>query len=221
MRYAIYWAPRGGGSLARFGASWLGRDAATGTAVPQPDLPGIAEITAEPRRYGFHATLKPPFALAGGPEEDLLGAVAGLAATTPTVDAPPLRLAAIGGFLALVTASAALDALAATCVTALDRWRAPPAPAELDRRRAGRLTARQEALMTRWGYPYVLEEFRFHMTLTRRLLAEERARLEPALAPLVAPFATAPQHLGDIAVFAEAAPGAPFTERARFPLRPG
>ena len=31
------------------------------------------------------------------------------------------------------------------------------------------LTDRQEALLTQWGYPYVMEEFRFHITLTGAL----------------------------------------------------
>jgi 2'-5' RNA ligase len=31
------------------------------------------------------------------------------------------------------------------------------------------LTARQRSHLDRWGYPYVMEDFHFHMTLTGRL----------------------------------------------------
>jgi len=50
------------------------------------------------------------------------------------------------------------------------------AAAELARRRTLRLTAEQDAMLARWGYPYVLEDFRFHMTLTGSLPLPERNR---------------------------------------------
>jgi hypothetical protein len=247
-RFAIYWAPRPGEKLAAFGAEWLGRDAETGIDMPQPPLPEIARLTAEPRRYGFHGTLKPPFALAQGCSEgELLEAVAALASDIDAFELPRLHLAAIGRFLALIPTVAPiphsrergnpppswipafagvtdkgnddpLNALAARCVMELDSFRRPATEAELERRRRG-LTARQEALLQRWGYPYVLEEFRFHLTLTGPLAPEERAAIEPALAPLAAPHCEAPVPIRDLVVFVEPAPGAPLTVRGRFPLR--
>src|SRR5271163_1509402 len=97
-RYAIYFAPDPGSALARVGAEWLGYDVAAGASVPQPQISGISsvrlyEITEEPRRYGFHATLKPPFALAEGTAAgELDEAVAALANGVPTFIAPKLRL---------------------------------------------------------------------------------------------------------------------------------
>lgn len=163
-RYAIYFAPQPGSALARFGAAWLGYDVAAGAFVAQPQAPGIAprrlaEITAEPRRYGFHATLKPPFALAEGAGRGALDeAVAAFAGHFPPFAAPPLRLACLEGFWALMLSQGCreMDRLAASCVTELDRFRALPSADELGRRRRAGLTPVQDALLERWGYPYVI-----------------------------------------------------------------
>lgn len=195
-RYAVYFAPDPNSPLVRFGARWLGYDVSTGGSIPQPAVAGItperfAAITAEPRRYGFHATLKPPFALAEGTAGDALDrAVATLTAGIPAFVAGRLRLGCIAGFWALVLPEpcAPLDRLAARCVAELDQFRAPPSGTELERRRQAGLSAAQEALLERWGYPYVMGEFRFHMTLTARLGGEEGAAVGRALAPLIAPL---------------------------------
>jgi len=133
-RYAIYYAPAPDSALARFGHSWLGYDVETGRPVEQPAITGVdsqrlAEITAEPRRYGFHATLKPPFALAPGRNgAELAAALAAFAARRAAVRAPPLVLAAISGFWALVPSQPckSLTHLAAACVQHFDAFRAPP-----------------------------------------------------------------------------------------------
>ena len=133
-RYAIYYAPDPGSALAVFGRSWLGYDAEAGAPVAQPELAGIsprrlAEITAEPRRYGFHATLKPPFSLRPGRDADsLANATRSFAARQAAITAPPLKLATIDGFWALVPSQPCppLDHLAADCVRHFDAFRAPP-----------------------------------------------------------------------------------------------
>lgn len=188
-RYALYYTPPQG-EFADFGASWLGWDAVRGAAVAQPDLPGldIAALTAEPRKYGFHATLKAPFRLAEGARaEDLAAAVAALAAQLRPVTLDGLALTRIGPFLALTPQGddGPLNALAAQVVEALDPFRAPLTEAEMARRNPDRLTPRQRALLDAWGYPYVLDEFRFHMTLTGALdpatLDAVTAQLAPRL----------------------------------------
>ncbi|HSK41509.1 MAG TPA: DUF1045 domain-containing protein, partial [Arenibaculum sp.] len=226
-RYAVYFAPPAGGALWRCGSAWLGRDAGTGRSPARPAVAGFApgrldELTAEPRRYGFHGTLKPPMALAPGRSEaDLLTACAGFAASRTAFEAPPQRLAALGGFLALVPSapSPELDALAADCVRAFDALRAPPAADELARRRASVLSERQHRYLREWGYPYVMEEFRFHMTLTGRLDAADREPLKAALERLAAPLATEPLPVDAIALFVQHERGAPFRILARFPFR--
>ena len=89
-----------------------------------------------------------------------------------------LQVAALGGFLALVPEEAppALAALEEALVTGLDAFRAPADAAETVRRRMAGLDAVEEENLRRWGYPYVLRRFRFHMTLTGPLPAEARAR---------------------------------------------
>ena len=160
------------GPLADFGASWLGWDVLHGRETPQPDMPGLDDITMTPRKYGFHATLKPPFRLAEGQDVQALEA----AASDLAVDLAPaicdgLKLTTLGRFLALTPQDdmQAVRRVAGACVRELDRFRAPASEAELARRRKVGLSPRQEALLAQWGYPYVMEEFRFHMTLTARL----------------------------------------------------
>lgn len=170
-RFAIYYLPPEG-AFAEFGAAWLGWDALAGRPARQPAVPGLDDITMTPRKYGFHGTLKPPFRLADGTDEDgLKAAVAAMAVACAAARSDALAVSRLGRFLALTPVGDAtgIARVAAACVTELDSFRAPPDAAELERRRKARLTDRQEALLMRWGYPYVLEEFRFHMTLTGRL----------------------------------------------------
>ncbi|UFN51007.1 DUF1045 domain-containing protein [Roseomonas sp. OT10] len=219
-RAALYWAPELHDPLHALGSAWLGRDAETGAAPAQPALPGIDlhEVTAEARRYGLHATLKPPFRLAG-PYPALREAAAALAARTAPFDLPPLRLESLGGFLALVESapSPALRALCDSAVEALDPLRAPPSEAETARRRPERLSPGERAMLERWGYPYVFEEWRFHVTLTRRLAEAEMAVIRPALEAHLGEAPALPRRVASVAIFTQRAPDAPFliAERLR------
>ena len=135
-------------------------------------LQRLAEIIAEPRLYGFHGTLKAPIALAEDVSEgDFLEAVGRFAATQRGFAVPALELGELSGFLALVPAERCVELqdLADRCVVEFDDFRRPADEAELARRRAPGLSPRQDELLVRWGYPYVLEEWRFHLTLTGRL----------------------------------------------------
>jgi putative phosphonate metabolism protein len=220
MRYAIYFAPRPGSPLDRRGACWLGRDAHTGEALDQPPLAGLERLTAEPRRYGFHATLKPPFALREGVEpEPLMRACAALAASLGSFEVR-LRAGMLDRFLALVPEgeTAALEGLAERCVRELDGFRKPPSADELERRRRHPLTARQEANLLRWGYPHVFEDFRFHMTLTERLEPEDAERLLKAAHAHFAAELTEPVLIDGLTLFQEPQPGAPFIALRHFPF---
>ena len=217
-RFAIYYVPPEG-PLAEFGASWLGWDVVHGRSDAQPALPGLHDITMTPRKYGFHGTLKPPFRLnAGQTLAELTAATADLAATLAPAQCAGLRLAQLGRFLALAPEGAleGLERVAGACVRGLDGFRAPAGPAELARRRAAGLSPRQEALLARWGYPYVLEEFRFHLTLSGALddaaLAHWAQVLGEHLPALPAPFV-----LDQIALCGERADGR-FELLHRYPL---
>jgi putative phosphonate metabolism protein len=226
-RFAIYLVPRAGSALWDRGCRWLGRDPETGTVFAPLAVPGftsdeIRTLTRMPRDYGFHATLKAPFRLAQGVDElALLESVARLARTLPTLSMPELRVDRLDDFLALrpAGASATVDALAARLVTALDPLRAPIDAAERDRRLSSRLSARQQELLERWGYPYVLEEFRFHMTLSGRLEPLQAARLHAGLEDWFASALSGQSDVVDVGVFRQAAPGAEFTLRRRFTLQ--
>ncbi len=224
MRYALYFAPPADHPLALLAAHWLGRDAWTDQPLDRPAVPGhdgtkSDAITAFPRRYGFHGTLKAPFALADGrTEAELAAAVEAFAQTQQSFECP-LSVAALGRFIALRPASPnePLAQLAATCVEHFERFRAPLDEAELKRRRAGDLTPRQDALLTRYGYPYVMDEFRFHMTLTGPIEDEaERAGVRDALADLFAPLLSNPLRIDAVALFIEPERGIPFRALRRF-----
>ncbi|MEM6942080.1 MAG: DUF1045 domain-containing protein [Pseudomonadota bacterium] len=193
-RFAIYYVPPDG-PLAAFGGKWLGWDVVTGRAVPQFDVPGLHDITMTPRKYGFHGTLKPPFRLKEGQTlEALETAVSDVAGTLSLAACDGLKLTQLGRFLALTPFGPldGLQSIAGACVRDLDGFRAPASEAELARRRNAGLSDRQEALLVEWGYPYVFDEFRFHLTLSGRL-PEEDVRgwtdtLQSQLPDLPAPF---------------------------------
>lgn len=223
-RYAIYHAPPAG-EFARRAAQWLGWDAERGQAAPHPDL-GLpaAGITAEPRRYGFHATIKPPFRLGQGQTvEGLVEALDGLAARLPPVALTGLEMRPLGGFLALVpeAETAALQDLAAEVVRALDPFRSPLTEAEIARRRPERLTPRQQELLALWGHPYVLEEFRFHMTLTDRLSPDLADRAAPILQAWFNEVLPRPYLIEDLCLFGEQADDGQFVLVSRHPLLGG
>ena len=173
-RYAIYYAPASGSDLDRFGATLLGYDAygCCDLAFPDGMPPDWRDLTSDPRKYGFHATLNAPFSLAPGKTEAELAEAcelfAGKARPIPVIK--PV-IDSISGFIALVPAdrSPGLERLAADCVSEFDAFRAPLTSEQRARRNPSALTPRQRQHLDRWGYPYVMQDYRFHMTLTGRL----------------------------------------------------
>jgi putative phosphonate metabolism protein len=220
-RVGIYYCPHEDDPLFAAGSAWLGRDPTNEDRTAQPDIPGIDEVTAEARSYGFHATLKPPMRLADQCSWDrLLSATHELAARITPFELPRLAVTDLHGFLALceTTFCAPMHALADACVEQLDRFRAPPSEAELARRRRAGLTAAQEAMLVRFGYPYVLNTWFFHMTLTRRLSAAEHVTWRPAVVRYFEDAIAMPRTVTDICLFTQAGPGAPFVIAERIAL---
>lgn len=181
-RYAIYFAAGSDSAITRFGAELLGYDAYTGDELPFPAdalrvAPDWRDVTGDPRKYGFHATLKAPIALASGKSEaELMAACAAFAAKARPIPAIRPVVDSISGFIAVIPAEPvdALQEFAADCVREFDSFRPPLTAEDRARRKPDRLSERQRDYLDRWGYPYVMEEFRFHMTLTGRLDAERR-----------------------------------------------
>lgn len=222
-RYAVYYLPEPAHPLWRAGCAWLGRDA------DRPDRPGApaAPEVAGPWRYGFHATLAAPMRLAAGVSGDAFRqAVAAVAARHAPFDLPALRVDALAGFIALRPARALaadhpLRRLADDCVRTLAGLRAPPTPAERARREAAGLDDAQRALMDRYGYPHVLDRWRFHLTLTDTLVAQPPARrdaLRDAAATHFADALAQPLRCDALSVSVEPAPAAPFVPGERFGL---
>ena len=207
-RYAVYFAPRPG-AFADRAAAWLGRDAVNGKALEQPFLPGVPApqgITVDPRRYGFHGTIRAPFRLVEGLDvKGVEAGVAALAARLAPVECDGLRLENLQGFLALTPEGneAALPDFAAAVVEATEAFRAPLTAAEIARRKPESLSPRQRTLLELWGYPYVMEEFRFHLTLTDCLEADQVDAVALALRDHFAPVLPTPFVIEDLCLFGE------------------
>jgi putative phosphonate metabolism protein len=207
-RYAIYYLPSADTVLYRFGAAMVGYDAFEAKDLDHPPqaLQAFGDwhaLTADPRKYGFHATLKAPFLLADSKSEaSLCKAFDRFAETSrevPTI-APVVR--AIGSFIAVVPDDAVepLARLADACVTAFEPFRAPLTEYDRQRRLKSPLTPRQIEHLHRWGYPYVFEEFRFHMTLTGSLPAEKRGSVVQFLQDEFAKLGLGAVNVGHVAL---------------------
>ncbi|WP_199255904.1 DUF1045 domain-containing protein [Mycolicibacterium mengxianglii] len=180
------------------------------------------DVTVDARRYGFHATMKAPFRAAAGVSERMItDAVAELAAAHRQVTLRALQPVTIGGFRALVPTGPTenVDALAAEVVRGVDHLRAPLDDADRARRRPDRLSLRQRELLEAWGYPYVLDEFRVHMTLTDRLSAARAPEVDRAIDRHFAEFAGCDIPITSLSVCVEPEPGSAFRPLATHQLR--
>ncbi|MBL9045784.1 MAG: DUF1045 domain-containing protein [Tabrizicola sp.] len=208
-RYAVYFAPRPSAFATR-SAEWLGWDALRGAALVQPDLPGLplppAQLTTDSRRYGFHGTIRAPFRLAKGVgEAEVRDCLSALAARLAPVTCDGLMLKNLHGFLALTPmgCEAALLDLAALVVEGTDDLRATLTSDEIARRRPQTLSPRQRDLLELWGYPFVMEEFRFHLTLTDRLPDDQATKVATILQAHFAPVLPQPFVIEDLCLFGE------------------
>ncbi len=216
-RYALYFAPPENDPLWAFGCSVLGRDARSGSLTEifpalRQAFPRWRQSVDAAAHYGFHATLKAPFELAAsGDAEKLKTDLAAACAALAPVQLGRLRVAQLNRFVALVPVEppAALGALATTLVRGLDHWRAPLTPADRARRTSERLSPRQRDYLDRWGYPYVLEEFQFHMTLTGPLAAADLPLAATTLAELYRPV-SAGVTMRNVCLFRQNSRGEPF-----------
>jgi len=226
MRYAIYFTPPIHDPLSIAAASWLGRNVYSGDITERPSGIGLSSqelafYTAVPRRYGFHATIKPPFHLHPDmTEAALLKALMQFAGTVTPFDMPRMEIARLGDFYGIspVMPSEAMHLLAATVVQLFDEFRAPLGEAEIERRDPDGLTAPQFSNLHRWGYPYVMDEFRFHMALTGPLSKAASGRLETALLHVFEPVLAEPMRIASLALFVEPEPGAPLRVHSQHPL---
>ncbi|MFN4154306.1 MAG: DUF1045 domain-containing protein [Paracoccaceae bacterium] len=222
-RFAVYFAPRPG-VFADATAALLGWDNLSGQPVPQPDLPGLpaplADLTTDPRKYGFHGTIRAPFRPAESlTADDVTEAVRTLSHQFAPVTCDGLRVKNLQGFLALTPEGdiSALTALAAEVVRATNPLRAPLNVGERAKRRPESLTPRQLELLDTWGYPHVMEELQFHLTLTNRLGDDQVGPTARILSAHLAPVLRRPFIIEDLCLFGEDTTGR-FHLLHRFPL---
>lgn len=155
-RYALYFAPNPDSALAKFGAAILDPAASW------------AEQTSSARHYGFHATLKAPFELADGQNLNALKeAVKDFAYTHAPVDLADLAPRQMSGFTVLTCnpQPKALVKLHTAVVRDFDLFRRPLSEADFRRRNPDQLPGRQRENLLAYGYPYIFQDFEFHMTL--------------------------------------------------------
>ncbi len=193
--------------------SVIGYDSITGRTVEHPNLGPdieIAALTHEPRQYGFHATLKAPFRLNNdATQSGLLQAAEDFAQKESAIQIGELAVRPLGSFIALKPPTHdLLQGFAERCVRAFEHLRALMSKDERAKRLRTPLTQRQIELMEEFGYPYVLEEFRFHMTLTSSLSRARIERVNKALTDLYQQVSE-PVMLSSICVCAQS-PGEPF-----------
>lgn len=227
MRLALYYTPSPSSLLWKLGCRWLGYDALSGGKIRQVRSSGIDpdrlhEITAKPGKYGLHAVLKPPFRLASDCEVAMLrSAIRQFTSCRDPFFLPPLILRQINDFFCLgpEKQTRQLNDLASACVRDFDRFRAPLTTCELVRRRINILTPAEKHNLITWGYPYVLDQFRFHITLTTRISAvAEKEVIHTVLSEMFAPVLGVPLVMDAICLFVEPAPGEPFVCVERFPF---
>jgi len=217
-RYAVYLAPAD--PFREIGSRWLGRCAETGGPLPgpQPDDPRRAAWTRAPAHYGLHATLKAPFRLADGHSATMLDAAARAFARRQQAFAAHLALRDLRGFLAWCLADAPeahegrrrMHALADDAVRDFDVFRAPPTAEETARRRPERLSAAEQDMLARWGYPYVFDTFTFHITLTGLLDPAAQSKASARLRTLAGAGTQAPMPVDRISLYVQPEPGADF-----------
>jgi hypothetical protein len=226
-RYAIYFAPEPSSPLWSFGSAVIGYDAATAHDVPYPEalmsrFPSWPDMTADPRRYGFHATLKAPLRLGEGVSEaELVASFHRFAASRRPLQLGGLAVTALGRFVALTPIGdvSELQALGSASVDAFEPHRAPLTPSEIARRVRSPLTERQYKYLGLYGYPYVHDEFRFHMTLTSALVGDVKQQaLVELLALYRAHVPVGPVLIDQIALFRQVTPAGRFCIIARAAL---
>lgn len=224
-RYAIYFAPGKVDALTKKGESWLGYSAWSkkDSAPPETELAGSEwdEFTSTPRGYGFHATLKAPMRLKEGIEEtQFLGAVERYASSARPAVIENAIVGAIGPFLAIIpqTQSAEVTEFAGDVVKAFEEFRAPLRPEEVEKRKKNGLTARQQTYLEHYGYPYIFDDFRFHMTLTGALPENRQDHVKEIATAYFSDLLPGRLAINRLVIFKQDEAGARFHIIAEFPL---
>lgn len=226
MRYALYFTPPPSDALAKIASNWLGRNAFSNEKIRRPhsslmDEASLHRLTLDPRRYGFHATLKAPFRLNSSFQEaDLVNALIEFTNKKDAFTVPRLKIHQLGRFFALVPShkNNELDNFANEVVKFFDPFRADLSEEDIARRRPETLTDKQREYLKDWGYPYVFDEFRFHMTLTGPVEEAQQDKVRRILDDFFAPVLSETVEISNLALFVERESGEPFEVHSLHPL---
>ena len=180
-RYAIYYAPIENCELDVFGKCLLGWDPYKGEEITKPyplklpNLQKFSRFVLTPKQYGFHGTIKAPFRLKDGyTYNDLENKVGEISKQIHSFHLNKLIIKKLGYFIALIpTNNLKVNEVSNKFVEGLDYLRDELSENEIKKRNPIKLTSRQKKMLFKWGYPYVFNEFKFHLTLTSKLNIEE------------------------------------------------
>ena len=210
-RYAIYYIPSND-LLYKLGSSWLGWDTVLRQPVSQPEISNninIEKITETPRKYGLHATIKAPFRLADGVSvSELERQLRNLCLSLKPIEFS-LEVSELNGFFALTPTvkNTELRKLHSKVVRELDYFRAQPTKEEIIKRRENQLTSEQDQNLIKWGYPYIFEDFYFHITLTGKIPEDYRNKVKDEIENFFQPVLQQKINLSELALVGEAKDG--------------
>ena len=176
-RYAIYYAPIENPELDLFGKCWLGWDPYKGEETTKSDLSKLpsfkkfSSLVLTPKQYGFHGTIKAPFKLKNEyTYNDLENKVREISKQIHSFYFDQLIIKKLGNFIGLIpTNNLKVNAVSNKFVEELDYLRDELSENEIKKRKPHKLTSNQKQMLFKWGYPYVFDEFKFHLTLTSKL----------------------------------------------------
>ncbi len=176
-RYAIYYAPSENSELDLFGKCLLGWDPYKGVETTKSDLSKLpsfkkfSSLVLTPKQYGFHGTIKAPFKLKNEyTYNDLENKVREISKQIHSFYFDQLIIKKLGNFIGLIpTNNLKVNAVSNKFVEELDYLRDELSESEIKKRKPHKLTSNQKQMLFKWGYPYVFDEFKFHLTLTSKL----------------------------------------------------
>lgn len=225
-RYAVYFSPKGNTELSEFGEQVLARSSSeprsSNASSSFSDQERWLALTKKPAHYGFHATLKAPFELADGQSlESFFLAAERFASTQHSIPLLTLAPRYLSRFMALTLSKPQdeLNQFAFACVKEFESFRKPLSEADIKRRKQAALSARQETLLHEYGYPYVAEEFRFHMTLSDAMQKSDQDYQDWVTNLYETIINTTPE-LDQIAIYSQTNRDSAFIKEAEFPLKP-
>ncbi|NCX92047.1 MAG: DUF1045 domain-containing protein [Rhodobacteraceae bacterium] len=210
-RYAVYYTPQDD-LFYNLGSSWLGWDTILGQPVSQPEVNNdinIEKITETPRKYGLHATIKAPFRLADGlSASELARQLRTLCLSLKPIEFS-LEVSELNGFFAFTPTvkNTELRKLHSKVVRELDYFRAQPTKEEIIKRRENQLTSEQDQNLIKWGYPYIFEDFYFHITLTGKIPEDFRNKVKDEIENFFQPVLQQKINLSELALVGEAKDG--------------